>query len=215
MHGLPLDYASLAYTIPKSCHNHYAPCQVAVCSAAPAAPSAAADRRPGPRTPLAAGSPAPRSPAPPAPTAAQLQEARPLDLWQLAGAPLSPSAPAASPLKGEPAQLPGRFYAAAQVWPAAKLPKGFAAVSGPLAAALGRPAAGSRLGIYRCAAGATGGGLAAVGCGRLHLRIWGDVSEAGLLMIEGDGTWQQPQQQQQEQSAVGAAPGASSPVTPK
>jgi len=102
------------------------------------------------------------------------------------------------------------------VWPSAKLAKGLAAASPPLAASLGRPAAGSKLAIYTCpnsssssSSGGTisGGVISGVECGAVWLRVCRDRADPELLAVEGEG---------RQQRGVGAATAvAGSPVTPR
>lgn len=208
----------------------HTPLQLAVCSEA--GPTASLPDKRTPRTPLAASSPALHSPTP-VPTQAQLQQAHPSDIWACAGTALNfsvpptllstfqptSSSPDDTPLAPDPQQLPpapGRFYVAAQVWPAAKLPKGLVIIAGPLSSSLGRPPPGSRLGLYRCATPRTAAapdaaaGAAAIECGKVYLRLCLDASEPGLLAVEGEG------RQQQREGAAAAAPAvARSPSTPK
>jgi hypothetical protein len=215
---------------------------------------------PAPRTPLAGASPSAGrgSPAPPppplTPTQPQLEAARPLDLWALGGAALGFAPPAsdaagasssgaaataaavaAIPASSAPAhELPspaGRFFAAAQVWPAAKQPKGLAAASPALLASLGRPGPGSRLGLYRCSVlvAASGAGAPSTGgpnssgggadgshaseAATVWLRACRDAREPSLLAVAGEG--RAAGQDGGAAAAAAAGAGTASPATPK
>ena len=209
--------------------------QVGVCTAADAAAtlerrgSGAGAASPVPRSPAALLTPA--TPPPPPATPAQLQAARPLDLWALAGggggddtgasAFIVPTSIAAADTAPSPSN--GRFFAVAVVWPAARVAKGLAAASPALFASLGRPAPGSQLGVWRCERPAGGDGGGAV-CAEAWLRVCaaagssgssgGDADNGGALPAVDSEARRQQQGTQQGAAAAAAGP-AASPATPR